>query len=62
MLERSAVKVASYVLMGEGDREVPDLPDWMVAKHDMGRSYSICWYYKYSVRCLGQLFRNFMEF
>ena len=27
MLERSAVKVASCVLMGEGDREVPDLPD-----------------------------------
>ncbi len=27
MLERSAVKAASCVLMGERDREVPDLPD-----------------------------------
>jgi len=27
MLERSAVKVASCVLMGERDREVSDLPD-----------------------------------
>src|SRR5450756_574772 len=27
MLERSAVKVASCVLMGEGSREAPDLPD-----------------------------------
>jgi len=32
MLERSAVKVASCVLMGEGSREAPDLPDLWCAK------------------------------
>ena len=29
MLERSAVKVASCVLMVEGSREAPDLPDYV---------------------------------
>jgi len=39
MLERSAVKVASCVLMGERDREVSDLPDILFDKEKSLRNY-----------------------